>query len=147
MFKNWKRTIKKFFREFLVHHHGSLEYRAKVITLIISADGEMCECEKQVLKEMAHKIYADDQERAELLIDTVKEYHDKIINDNGLDFQHLVQLVEKESKSVKGFTNKIDIGLLKTLEKCTDETVEEDVLFQRRLIEFLQNLKTEYGGK
>ena len=133
----------KMFRELLVHHHSSLEYRAKVLTLMISSNGEMCECEKQKLKEIAHSIYGDDQERAELLIDTVNEYHTKIITSNGLDFEHLIQLVAKETKGMPRFAEKIDMNLLMQLHECMDSP--EDILFQQRIIEFLQGLKDEYG--
>jgi hypothetical protein len=133
----------KMFRELLVYHHSSLEYRAKVLTLMISSNGEICECEKQKLKEIAHSIYGDDQERAELLIDTVNEYHTKIITNNGLNFEDLIQLVERETREVPRFTSKIDIGLLIQLQECIDN--EEDSLFQQRIIEFLQSLKDEYG--
>ena len=133
------------FREFLVYHHSSMEYRAKILTLIISSNGEMCECEKQKLKEIAHNIYGEDIERAELLIDTVNEYHTKIITNNGLDFEHLIQLVERESKEIPRFVEKIDIGLLKQLHECIDD--EDEALFQMRILEFLQMLKDEYGTK
>ena len=143
LFKSVKRHIMKMFRELLVYHHSSLEYRAKILTLMVSSNGEMCECEKQKLKEIAHTIYGDDQERAELLIDTVNEYHIKIITNNGLVFEHLIQLVERETKEVKRFAQKIDMGLLMQLHECMIE--EEDRLFQQRILEFLQNLKDEYG--
>ncbi|NOR55156.1 MAG: hypothetical protein GQ531_03005 [Sulfurovum sp.] len=143
MFKSLKRSIKKMFREFLVYHHSSMEYRAKILTLMISSNGEMCECEKQKLKEIAHSIYGDDMERAEILIDTVNEYHTKIITSNGLDFEHLIQLVERETKEVPRFVKKIDIGLLKQLHECIDD--EDEALFQQRILEFLQMLKDEYG--
>ncbi len=143
LFKILKRNIMKMFRELLVYHHSSLEYRAKILTLMISANGDMCECEKQKLKEIAHSIYGDDQERAELLIDTVNEYHTKIVTDNGLDFEHLIQLVERETREVPRFTAKIDMGLLMKLHECMD--TPEDILFQQRIIEFLQGLKDEYG--
>ncbi|HFQ61388.1 MAG TPA: hypothetical protein ENK39_03700 [Epsilonproteobacteria bacterium] len=147
MAKSLKRTIKKMFREFLVYHHSSLEYRAKILTLLVSANNDICECEKQKLKEIAHTIYSKDQERAELLLDTVYEYHTKIVTNNGLDFEHLVQLVAKETKNVKRFAEKIDIPLLSTLNECVDEDDEDEVLFKTRLLEFLQNLKEEYGEK
>ena len=131
------------FREFLVYHHSSLEFRAKLLTLMVSSNGEMCECEKQKLKEIAHEIYGDDQERAELLVDTVKEYHTKIITDNGLDVEHLIQQVNKEVQEVKRFCQKIDIGMLMRLHECIDEEDEEERLFQMRIIEFLQGLKDE----
>ncbi len=133
----------KMFRELLVHHHSSLEYRAKILTLMISSNGDMCECEKQKLKEIAHSIYSDDHERAELLIDTVNEYHTKIITSNGLDFEHLIQQVARETKEVPRFTAKIDMGLLMQLHECMESS--EDILFQQRIIEFLQGLKDEYG--
>jgi len=143
LFKILKRNIMKMFRELLVYHHSSLEYRAKILTLMISANGEICECEKQKLKEIAHEIYGKDHERAELLIDTVNEYHTKIITNNGLDFEHLIQLVDRETREVPRFTAKIDMGLLMQLHECMDSS--EDILFQQRIIEFLQGLKDEYG--
>lgn len=143
MFQGIKRTIVKMFRELLVYHHSSLEYRAKILTLIVSANGEICECEKQKLKEIAHKIYADDDDRAELLLDAVYEYHTKIMTNNGLDFEHLVLLVERETKEVKRFVQKIDMGLIAQLHECVED--EEDRLFQERILEFLQTLKSEYA--
>ncbi len=145
MFKWLKRNFMKMFREFLVYHNSSLEFRAKILTLMVSSNGEISECEKQKLKEIAYKIYSENQERAELLIDTVNEYHEKIITNNGLDFQHLIQIVAKEVREVKRFHQKIDIGLLMELHECVDDDDEEDRLFQMRIIEFLQNLKAEFG--
>ena len=142
MLKSFKRNFMKMFRELLVYHYSSLEYRAKVLTLMISANGDICECEQQKLKEIAKSIYSDDEERAELLIDTVNEYHTKIVSDNGLNFEDLIQLVERETKGVPRFVKKIDMSLLMKLHECTDD--EEDVLFQERIIEFLQTLKDEY---
>lgn len=132
----------KMFRELLVYHHSSLEYRAKVLTLMISANGEICECEKQKLKEIAKSIYKDDEGRAELLIDAVNEYHTKIVTNNGLNFAHLVHQVERETKEVPRFVKKIDMSLLMKLHECMDD--EEDILYQDRIIEFLQTLKDEY---
>lgn len=143
MFKSLKRNIMKMFRELLVYHHSSLEYRAKILTLMIAANGEICECEKQKLKEIAHSIYGDDQDRAELLIDTVNEYHEKIITNNGLDFEHLIHQVDVETREVPRFSQKIDMGLLMHLHECMDS--EEDILFQQRIIEYLQGLKDQYG--
>jgi hypothetical protein len=110
---------------------------------MIASNGDICECEKQKLKEIAHSIYGEDQERAELLIDTVIEYHTKIITNNGLNFEDLIQLVEKETREVPRFTQKIDMGLIMQLHECMDN--EEDSLFQQRIIEFLQSLKDDYG--
>lgn len=143
MLRILKRTFKKMFREFLVYHHSSMEYRAKILALIVSANGDICECEKQKLKEVAHSIYGEDQDRTEILIDTVIEYHEKIVTDNGLDFEHLIQLVVKDTKEMKRFTQKIDIEQLSLFKACIDEDDEEDILFHERLLEFLQDLKDE----
>ncbi|MEA1880537.1 MAG: hypothetical protein U9N11_07830 [Campylobacterota bacterium] len=145
MFKSLRRAVRKMFREFLVYHHSSLEYRAKVLTLMISSNGEMCECEQNVLKEIADDVYANEEDRAELLIDTVSEYHSKIVTNNGLDFEHLIQLVAKETKEVPRFVSKIDMSLLRKLHQCVND--EEERLFQERILEYLENLKYEYSTK
>jgi len=131
------------FRELLVYHHSSLEYRAKILTLMISSNGDICCCEKDKLKEIAERIYVNDDDRAELLVDTVFEYHHKIITNNGLDFEHLIQLVIKESKEVKRFVDKIDISLLLEFHDCLKD--EEERIFQTRIIAFLQELKEEHS--
>jgi len=141
MLKTLKRNIMKMFREILVYHNNSLEFRAKLLTLMVSSNGEISECEKEVLKEIAHKIYSENAERAELLIVTVYEYHSKIVHDNGLDFEHLIMQVRQEVREVKRFCDKIDIGLLTQLHRCIDK--EDEALFQLRIIEFLQELKEE----
>ena len=142
MFKTFKRSIMKMFREILVYHNSSLEFRAKLLTLMITSDGEISECERQKLKEIAHEIYHDDPERAELLVDTVYEFHTKIVTDNGLDFEHLIAQISREVKEVKRFCQKIDIGLLMQLHECMEEN-DDEALFQMRIIEFLQSLKEE----
>jgi chromosomal replication initiation ATPase DnaA len=145
MFQGIRRHFLKLFREFLVYHHSSLEYRAKLLTLMVSANGEICACEKQKLKEIAHKIYKTDYDRAMLLVDTVHEYHVKIVTNNGLDFEHLIAQVQKETKSVKRFVTKIDITLLSEFSQCTED--EDEKLFQTRILEFMENLKSEYSIK
>ncbi len=144
---NLKRIIKRMFREFLVYHHSSLEYRAKLLTLMVSSDGQMGECEMEKIKEIAFEIYSEDQERAEVLIDTVNEYHKKIVTDNGLDYEHLIMQVASETKRVKRFAKKIDIALLRRLQVCIADEEDEERIFQERIIEFLEHLKEKYGGE
>lgn len=129
------------FRELLVYHHSSLEFRAKVLTLMISADKEMSECEQKILDNIANTVYADNTERAELLIDTVHEYHNKIITDNGLNFDDLVYIIQRETKKVSRFASKIEMKYLLQLQECTVN--EDDKIFQDRIISFLQQIKDE----
>jgi len=131
------------FREFLVYHNSSLEFRAKLLTLLVSANSKISPCEEKILKEIVYSIYNTDDDRAELLLDTVYEYHHKIITNNGLDFEHLIQLVDKEVRETKRFSSKIDIESLTKFLHCTDVKNEEEYLFQQRVLEFLETLKNE----
>jgi len=143
MFRKIRRKLNKIFRELLVYHNDSLEFRAKLMTLMIASDSEINECEERMLKEAACKIYDYDEERAELLIDTVKEYYEKIKTNNGLNFEHLIVLVRRELIKNRRFSQKIDIEILKSFSECLEE--EDDRIFNQRIIEFLEELKQEYG--
>lgn len=144
MLKKIRRKLNKMFREFLVYHSSSLEFRAKLITLMIASDNEINECEEKALREAADKIYSGDDERAELLVDTVKEYYEKIKTDNGLNFNHLIILVQREIRENRRFSKKIDIEILKSFSACLKE--EDDKIFNQHIIEFLEELKEEYGA-
>lgn len=143
MVKFIRRKAKKFFREFLLYHNSSLEYRAKVFTLVVAANDQISSCEEELLMECACEIYANDEERCEILIDTIKEYFEKIITNNGLDFEHLIFQVEKETRDIKRFSEKINIDMLLRFQACAMS--EEDRLYQTRVIEFLEDLKERYA--
>jgi len=143
MIKTLRRKVKKVFRELLLYHNNSLEYRAKLLTLVVSVNREISPCEEKLLYATACEIYDHDEERAEILVEAVKEYFDKIITNNGLDFEHLVFQVEKETKEVKRFAQKIDIPQLEKFQQCIDN--KEDKIYQQRVISFLGNLKSQYG--
>jgi hypothetical protein len=110
---------------------------------MIASDEILDECEEKLLEEIAHQIYDKDTNRAEILIDAVDEYYTKIKTDNDLNFEHLIMLVERETKTTKRFSDKIDIELLSKFSKCL--THEDDIIFHQRIIEFLEALKREYG--
>jgi len=142
MVKNIRRKVKKIFREFLLYHNSSLEYRAKILTLVVAVNKKITPCEEKLLLQTACTIYDNDEERSEILVETVKEYFNKIITNNGLNFEHLIFDVEKETKAVKRFAEKIDIDALMKFQECIDE--EEDKIYQLRVIEFLSDLKERY---
>ncbi len=142
MVKYIRKKIKKIFREFLLYHNSSLEYRAKVLTLVVAVNKQITPCEEELLLKTACKIYNQDEERSEILVETVKEYFQKIVTNNGLDFEHLIFDVEKKTKAVKRFAQKIDIEMLMEFQKCIDD--EEDRIYQLRVIEFLADLKERY---
>lgn len=143
MLKLLRRKAKKFFREFLLYHNSSLEYRAKVFTLVVAANEMIHPCEEKLLMELACEVYKNDEERCEILVEMVKEYFNKIITNNGLDFEHLVFQVEKETRDVKRFSEKIDIDALMRFQEC--EMTEDEKIYQLRVIEFLGELKERYS--
>jgi len=143
MYKKLRRKIKKVFRELLLYHNSSLEYRAKVLTLVIAVNNKITKCEEELLYETACTIYNKDEERSEILVETVKEYFVKIKTNNGLDYEHLVFQVEKETREVKRFAEKIDIAALQKFHECVDD--EEDRIYQERVISYLEDLKEKYG--
>ena len=145
MIKRIRRKIKKVFRELLLYHNSSLEYRAKVFTLVIASTQEsLTPCEERILQDIACHIYDKDEERSEILVEAVKEYIDKIITNNGLGFDHLVLQVEKETKAVKRFSKKIDIESLNRFQACI--TNEDDKIYQQRVIDYLARLKEQHGS-
>ena len=142
MYKKLRRKIKKIFRELLLYHNSSLEYRAKILTLVVASNGEFSECEEKLLRKIACQIYDNDEERSEILVETVKEYCLKIETNNGLNFEHLIFQVERETRDVKRFSAKIDVEKLQKFQKCVDD--EEDKIYQQRVISFLKDLKERY---
>jgi len=142
LYKKIRRKVKKFFREFLLYHNSSLEYRAKILTLVVAVNGEISECEDKLLYQTACSIYNNDEERAEILVEAVREYFEKIKTDNGLDFEDLIFQVEKDTKAVRRFVSKIDIVALERFQKCIEE--EEDKIYQQRVIAYLAELKERY---
>jgi len=142
MLKRVRRKIKKIFRELLLYHNSSLEYRAKVLTLVVAVNQKITPCEEELLLKTACQVYDNDEERSEILVEMVKEYFDKIITNNGLDFEHLIYQVEKETREVKRFAEKINIDALMKFQECIDD--EDDRIYQLRVIEFLADLKGRY---
>ena len=143
MYKNIRRKVKKVFRELLLYHNSSLEYRAKILTLVVAVNGEISACEEKLLYQTACDIYNNDEERSEILVEAVKEYFEKIRTDNGLDFEDLIFQVEKDTKAVRRFVSKIDIEALEKFQKCINE--EEDKIYQQRVISYLAELKERYA--
>ena len=129
------------FRELFVHHHGSLEFRAKIFALIIAANQNSTVEAYIIVKEIAMNIYNKDKDRANLLMLTTKELVQKVKEDNGLNFDTLVEHIQKELKIVPRYAKKIDIESLKPLIELSHDI--DIISFQENIIEFLENLKGE----
>ena len=129
------------FREFFVHHHGSLEFRAKIFALIISSNKDIDVENYNIVEKIAMGIYNNDKDRANLLTLTTKELVKKVQDPNGLDIDTLVSHIQKELKIIPRYAKKIDIESLKPL---TEVTRDIDTLsYQQNILEFLQDLKDD----
>ena len=129
------------FREIFVHHHGSLEFRAKIFALIIAACPSARVDNYVVVKNLAEDIYKDDKDRANLLMISTKEIVQKVKDNNGLDFDILVESIQKELKIVPRYAKKIDVDSLKLfIELSYDKDVRS---YQENILEFLETLKKD----
>lgn len=129
------------FREIFVHHHGSLEFRAKTFALIIAADPDAGIDSFIHVKNYGLEIYKEDEDRANLLMLTTKEMVKKIKEKNGLDIDTLIYNIQKQLKIVPRYAYKIDIKALTELTKLTYD--EDSYLYQKNILEFLKKLKDE----
>jgi hypothetical protein len=139
-----KHKLINMFREIILYHSSSLAFRAKLLTLLVVGNGDRInECEEEKLQEIAQKMYPDDYDRAQVLIEAVHEFYDKITESNNLVYDSLIQSIEKDVQENPRFVHKIDTQLFSILKECIDD--EEERIFHDRILSFFENLKDEYG--
>ncbi len=129
------------FRELFVHHHGSLEFRAKLFALLIASNEHPNTEIYTIIKNFGLNIYANDQDRANLLMLSTKELVKKVKDNNGLNIDKLIVHIQKELKIVPRYAKKIDIDALKPILNFTYD--KDTLLYQKNILEFLQKLKNE----
>ena len=129
------------FREFFVHHHGSLDFRAKIFALVIAADSDAKVENYIIVKQIAMDIYKNDENRANLLTLSTKELVQKVRDNNGLYIDTLVTHIQKELRIIPRYAKKIDIDALQQL--LTLSYDEDTISYQNNILEFLEELKEE----
>ena len=129
------------FREIFVHHHGSLEFRAKIFALMIAANDKPKVENFILVKELALEIYDNDEDRANLLLLTTKELVEKVKKSNGLDLDRLIATIQKELKIVPRYAKKIDIESLRNFLPLSSD--DDTFAYQENILEFLEKLKNE----
>ncbi len=129
------------FRELFVHHHGSLEFRAKIFALIISANEDVKTENYEIVKNIGMEIYKNDEDRANLLMLSTKELVKKVKEDNGLDIDTLVANIQKELKLTPRYAKKIDIESLTPLLDVSHN--QDTISYQENIMEFLKAIKEE----
>jgi len=129
------------FREFFVHHHGSLEFRAKIFALVIAANEKAKVENFIVVKDIGMHIYDSDEDRSNLLMLSTKELVQKVRDNNDLDIDSLVNSIQKELKIVPRYAKKIDIKALTPLLLLSHD--EDTISYQENILHFLQTMKDE----
>jgi hypothetical protein len=133
------------FREFFVHHHGSLEFRAKIFALVIAVNEQAKVDNFIVVKDIGLNIYNGDEDRSNLLMISTKELVQKVRDNNDLDIDSLVTTIQNELKIVPRYAKKIDIKALKPLVLLSHD--EDTISYQNNILEFLQTTKDEILNK
>lgn len=136
-----KHYIFNAFRELFVHHHGSLEFRAKILALIIGVDEDFAEENFTIIKNIGLDIYNGDEDRANLLLLTTQELLKKLRQSGGLTTDLLIADIVHELKVVPRYAKKIETSPLAPILLCTQD--EETLAYQENIIEFLEKLKNE----
>ncbi len=139
--KSW---FLSFFREIFVYHNSSLEFRAKLLAVVIGANKTINRCEMGLLLQIAKEIYPEDEARVDVLVNTTKEYVEKIVEKNGLDINELIMSINQDLKETKRFHEKIEIEQLKRFLTCSKDD-EETYYTQIRIMEFLEKSIEDYN--
>jgi len=143
---SFKTKFLSFFREFFVYHHKSLEFRAKVFASMIASNKKDDIVEYEILREVAKEIYKD-QYRIDVLVQTTKEYVEKIINIKSLNIDSLIKEIDREIRKNPQYITKINIRHLKKFLVHPDHTNENTYLLQLRIIEYLKNELRYYNSR
>ena len=129
------------FREFFIHHHGSLDFRAKIFALVIASDEDAKVENYIIVKKIAMDIYKNDEDRANLLMLSTKELVQKVRNNNGLYIDTLVTHIQKELLIIPRYAKKIDIDTLQQLLVLPHD--KDTISYQQNILEFLEKLKED----
>lgn len=133
------------FREIFVHHYNSLDFRAKVLALMITANEDPKVENFILVKEIAREIYKKDEDRANLLMLTTKELVDRVLTKHTLSSDKLVESIVNNVKLVPRYAKKIDIDALSRFLELSED--EDTLAYQKNILEFLANLKRETLGE
>ena len=142
--KKMKNHFINAFREVFLYHYSSLEFRAKLFAVVISANASAGECEYKAIRAAGLIIY-NDETRTDSLEYAVREYVDKVLDKNGLDIDMLIEEIIRDLKDIPRYAKKIDTSLLHILLECHDD--EETYIYQERIIELFGRLHDEYKSE
>ena len=139
---SFKHLLFNAFRELFLYHHSSLEFRAKLFAAVISADNEANECEFNLVKAAGMQIY-NDESRSNALVLTTREIVEKVLRDNGLDIDALIEDIIRDLKSVPRYALKIEVSQLEPLLACQNDPDVTD--YQKSILRLFAELRSEYA--
>jgi hypothetical protein len=140
---SFKHFLFNAFRELFLYHHSSLEFRAKLFAAVISADYDASECEFDQVKQAGMQIYHD-EDRSNTLVLTTREMVDKVLKNNGLDMDELVEDIIQDLKAVPRYALKIDLAQLEPLLQCQNDP--DVTAYQQSILRLFGELRSEYGS-
>ena len=95
---------------------------------------------------IAKEIYKDPY-RISVLVETTKEYVEKIINIKSLNIDSLIKEIDKEIRKNPRYITKINIRHLKKFLVSSENTDKETYLLQLRIIEYFKNELRYYNSR
>lgn len=140
---SFKHYLFNAFRELFLYHHNSLEFRAKLFAAVISADDKASECEFDQVEAAGMQIY-NDEDRSNTLVLTTREMVEKVLKNNGLDIDALIEDIIRDLKTVPRYALKIDLAQLKPLLECQDNP--DITAYQKSILRLFGELRSEYEG-
>ena len=130
------------FREILVTHHRSLEFRAMVLSAMLCAKRVLDEGDYSVITQIASSVYGSDIKRCNILLHAIKEYVQKIKIQSSKTLDSLLIDIDNELKAVPRYAKKIDFAHLRQMMCDSDE---EDITMQQQVYEYMLSEVQRYS--
>ncbi|HEG3970190.1 TPA: hypothetical protein SC633_001126 [Campylobacter fetus] len=139
---NYKFHFLSVFREIFIPHHRSLEFRAKVLAAMLCSKKTVLQSDYNDIKDIATEIYINDERRVGVLVQTVKEYVQKVKEFSYISLDSLLIDIDYNLKNLRRYAKKIDFAHLRRLMIDSDE---DDALLQQRVYEYFLSEVRRYS--
>ena len=121
------------FNDLLIPNHRSLNFRALIFAAMLVAKKNVTSSDYAAITQIASQIYGSDMRRYNALLNTVKDYVEKIQKKQGT-LDRMLGLIDSELTSVPRYVKKIDFSHLRQL---MIESDEEDAITQTQVYDFI----------
>ena len=121
------------FNDLLIPNHRSLNFRALIFAAMLVAKKNVTSSDYAAITQIASQIYGSDMRSCNALLNTVKDYVEKIQRKQGT-LDRMLGLIDSELISVPRYAKKIDFSHLRQL---MIESDEEDAITQTQVYDFI----------